>query len=178
MNIVIFWASNPKFYPSISFNKKSSIFSLYFYPQKDSLIQKVSFFYDGGSILPDLSYFDSEFIDLICKYFSFNITNLKKAIHSKAKRKIYLKPRSALIGKDFLNIHQSRSHHSKQPFDFAALLEQQPHLLSFIHSAASSYDLSIFNQFYIEVKSILKSKTPSFDSLFAFFKNYVLDLQR
>ena len=142
---------NSRFLPKVTFSKREGIFTLYFYPSKDSLICRCRFFYDGGDVLPVIGKWEERNVDgdggafpidlpaHISKYFSFNVTNLRKAIHrrgmsktngssstSKASsssgssstieeksnapyRSVRLEPRTALINKDFFGIKQKRS---------------------------------------------------------------------
>lgn len=198
--------------PAISFSKRSRSFSLYFYLSKDSYISKVNFFYDGGQVLPTLvsdeGFADESFADvsrftdegpdadldkslalfLISNFFSFNLTNLKKAIHHKGK--LYLSPKVASINSHFFGIKVSRNRSSAQlaNAELTAYLEGTPlivfirsdvHLMNFITSSASSFDLSSFDDFFAALKKKCNEcgyhirRSPAFSA----FRNLVLDFQ-
>ena len=134
----------------LAFSKREGIFTLYYYPNRDSLICRYRFFYDGGDVLPIIGKWEERNVDgdggafpidlpaHISRYFSFNITNLRKAIHKRGMsktngssstskvssssgssssieekanapyRSVRLEPRIALINKDFFGQRQVR----------------------------------------------------------------------
>ena len=212
---------NSRFLPKLAFSKREGVFTLYYYPSKDSLICRYRFFYDGGDVLPIIGKWedivddlgivdDSQPIDLVAhisKYFSFNITNLRKAIHrrgmSKANsssstseekanapyRSVRLKPRIALIKKDFFGQKQSRTRKTsaiskKNSIDWHSFLEdlvkEKVDLYQLLLWSARNYDFSRFEEFESKVNEHLKAngRQPcSYKTLFSFFKNFILDLQ-
>ena len=199
---------NSRFLPKVNFSKREGIFTLYYYPSKDSLICRCRFFYDGGDVLPVIGKWEetgddlgivqeSRPIDLpafISKYFSFNITNLRKAIHKRgtskaSSRGVPLYPRIALINKDFFNIKQSRSRKNdtiamKKSIDWNSFLKdlvmENSSLYELLSWSAVNFDFSRFDEFECKVNEHLKAngRQPcSYKTLFSFFKHFILDLQ-
>ena len=181
------------FLPSISFNKKSQLFVLYFYQDKDSYISKVFFEWDGGDFLPTASdcfgkskvflnennvdYF--ELINVIFDFFSLNRTYLSKAIHARHNRKIILVPKVAAIKKEFfgqLQIRNTSGRRSLSYEQFKSFVLDSEELLSFVQQAAASYDLSSFTEFFSAFKEN-SGFIISFDKLYSFFSKLVLDFQ-
>lgn len=165
--------SNARFLPSISFNKRTGIFSLFFYLDADSAPCKFNFFYDGGDILPNLldlakdagiSGKKLDIISIIPSYFSFSITNLRKAIHLRSKRKIVLSPKIALINSRVFGIKQTRKSKLTTIFTPAQktkfLIEfssNSPELSHFVELSAKLYDYSFFYQWVDTLKLLLSN---------------------
>ena len=165
--------SNARFLPSISFNKRSGIFSLFFYLDADSAPCKFNFFYDGGDIIPDLLELAKDagitgkrldIISIIPSYFSFSITNLRKAIHLRSKRKIVLSPKIVLINSRVFGIKQTRR--SKTSINFTPaqktkfLIEfssNSPELSHYVELSAKLYDYSFFYQWVDALKLLLSN---------------------
>ena len=195
--------SSSRFLPSCSFNKRSGVFTLAFYPDKDSCVRKVKFFYDGGDILPDISDFfdfsekDIDFIKVIISFFSFNVSSLRKAIHFKSKRKLVLNPKVALINSKFFGIKQVRARTHSSSFSITEkakfisdLSKSSAFLSSLVEASARSYDFSFFFQWFDSLKLALASSdlpiaTSIFRSIskkdglaFDVFSDLVLDFQK
>ena len=173
--------SNARFLPSISFNKRTNVFSLFFYLDADSAPCKFNFFYDGGDILPNLldlakdagiSGKRLDIISIIPSYFSFSITNLRKAIHLRSKRKIVLSPKIALINSRVFGIKQTRKPKLTTIFTPAQktkfLIEfssNSPELSHFVELSAKLYDYSFFYQWVDTLKLLLnKFSVDSFSA--------------
>ena len=198
---------NSRFLPKVNFSKREGVFTLYYYPSKDSLICRYRFFYDGGEVLPVIGKWEEGNVDrdggaspidipaFISRYFSFNITNLRKAIHrrgmsktnSSSSRGVTLYPRIALINKDFFGQKQSRSRKAdgvikKNSIDWHSflkdLVKEKVDLYQLLLWSASNYDFSRFDEFEVRVKQCGgKAANIPLRSLFSFFKNFILDLQ-
>lgn len=183
--------------PAISFNKKSQVFSLYFYQDKSSYISKVFFEWDGGDFLPqpsdcfiisksdgsrvyvDYDFNNFELVKIVFSFFSLNRTYLLKAIHARHNHKVILLPKVAALKKEFFGQRQVRLSSSRRSLSyeqFKSFVLDSEELLSFVKQAASSYDLSCFTEFF----SAFKEKSGfviSFDKLYSFFAKLVLDFQ-
>lgn len=124
---------------------------------------------------------------LISNFFSFNLTSLKKAIHHKGK--LYLSPKIASINSHFFGIKVSRhsrqsdrlveSSHMLQGHELLVFIRRDDELMRFITSAASSFDLSCFDEFFAALKK--KASLGGFavrkEASFFAFRNLVLDFQ-
>lgn len=157
--------SNSPFLPKISFSKRSQSFTLYFYVSPDSYISRFRFDYDGGSLLP--SFTKDSFPDIISRFFSFNLSSLKKAIH-KRKGAVILYPKVAAINKHFFDVKQSRSPKSNSSSSSSYI---PPQALDIARSAAYSFDFNLFPDFKSFFPNLSDKKT------FSLFKKLVLDFQ-
>lgn len=215
---VLSLGKDSRFLPKLAFSKREGVFTLYYYPSKDSYICRYKFFYDGGEVLPVIGEWGETVDDLgigqesypvdlpalISKYFSFNITSLRKAIHRRGMsktnsslsssdssnsigekanapyRSVILKPRIALINKDFFGQRQVRvkkSAGSRKELESSwhSRLSSSQELLLIAKQAAASFDFNLFPNFF----SLAKSLFPSISEKIAFsiFKKFVLDFQ-
>ena len=201
-----------RFLPKLAFSKREGLFTLYYYPSKDSYICRYRFFYDGGEVLPVIGEWEETVDDLgigqesypidlpafISRYFSFNITNLRKAIHKRGMsktngssntseekanapyRSVRLKPRIALINKDFFDIRQTRLKKSagrgrESSDSWHSRLSSSQELILIAKQAADSFDFNLFPHFFSTAKSLFPSISEK--TAFSVFKKFVLDFQ-
>lgn len=179
-------SADPKFWPSLSFNKRNSSFSLYFYLDKDSYVQKILDFdvyigADGSNVEgvvgsnvanADADVTSNNVSGIIASFFSLNDTLIKKAIHSKKKRKVSIPPKVAFIKKHILNISQVR----RSKLDSIALIKQahfsDPDMIELVSRAASSFDFSFFIPWFSLIPFPISQNVA-----FSVFRNLVVDLQ-
>ena len=192
--------------PSLSFDKKSGLFILYYYNDNKSLYGLQSFSFDGNVFLKswdfakqsDSQSFDFFFFSLnypsansfvrnIFSFFSITPTIIFKVSHmnKKLKRKFKLSPKTAKIKSElgFIN-HRSPKSISLSPFDIEEINRCSHNMKLAVSLAAKSFDLSFFPMWkdaYLDLLRAhgnLNSSRLYEKSLFKIFKRLVDKVQK
>lgn len=155
----------------------------------DKGVSDESWFADEGrgadaSRLADEEMCKSLALFLISKFFSFNLTILKKAIHHKGK--LYLSPKVASINSHFFGVKLSRTRSSGQLAkdelvgkELLGFIKGDKYLMEFVTFSASHFDLSFFDDFFssLKYKASLNGFSVRKPVAFSAFRNLVLDFQ-
>ena len=192
--------------PSLSFDKKSGLFILYYYNDNKSLYGLQSFSFDGNIFLKSWNFskqsdsqsFDFFFFSLnypsansfvrnIFSFFSITPTIIFKVSHmnKKLKRKFKLSPKTAKIKSElgFIN-HRSPKSISLSPFDIEEINRCSHNMKLAVSLAASNFDLSFFPMWkdaYLDLlraNGNLNSSRFYEKSLFKIFKRLVDKVQK